>query len=69
MHENVILFVQRLYIHNHIQILYVHIYCVFQIGLLLVLQEIQTPVLGFIKWKDTTFIIAAEFLRLQRNHK
>ena len=29
----------------------------------------STQVLGFIKWKDTTFIIAAEFLRLQRNHK
>ena len=29
----------------------------------------STQVLGCIDWKDTIFIFAADFLRLQRNHK
>ena len=67
MHENVD-FLFRDYINIIIYKYYLYIYMPLRM-IAFDSTRNSTQVLGCIDWKDTIFIFAADFLRLQRNHK
>ena len=68
MHENVD-FLFRDYINIIIYKYYLYIYASTDNRIAFDSTRNSTQVLGCIDWKDTIFIFAADFLRLQRNHK